>query len=465
MRHAVAGRILCAFLLAPGLLWAGEAEKVARTIESYLNGLEKDLIALAGRREMLVRKVTLADIPIGQTMEKRPELITVMRVNSRGLVVNEKHTNREPGREFRNLSNQKWFRETSDLKRYYGHLTTSTARHRLFWCVPIKVQKRSGPYRSGGAIVTKIDLRTALENAAKEIRQPFLVFHGRRRIFSHAWKDKELPGASEELTIKGMDNLRVSVSKTREAAHLDDAGPASGGDKGAPAADAEMKAPGVPQPGADGGEVTRKKGELPLMLILGIVAAGIVLAGLAALFQRLTSKRHKALVEEIDKESSPFEYGETVVMDRSKLMQHMQAEGAGQPAVSPAEPAAPAAAEAGRAQAAQPAPSRPRDPFKETRIMSLDQMRAEVEADINQKLNAVLSERTKQIRKEAYGQVRLTFLKNMKSYSVALGAQIDKLYGLMQAVGARDPQQAHMLQGIVGELQKIRDSIEGKPGQ
>jgi hypothetical protein len=313
---------------------------------------------------------------------------------------------------------------------------------------------RSGSYRSGGAIVAKIDMRGAFDAAAKHVKDPFMVLDGKQRVYSSSWKSTYGIASKHPVTVKGVDNLMVGSRADEEPKQepVAEARPPAGGPEAAPRvqADTSLRVHAV----APAETVTKRQGKLPLGLIILFVVVGIFLALAAALFQRMNKKRHDALMHTIDRESSPFEYGETVVMDRTKLMQ-MAGPGEAEPQEEGVRrqyiPASP-----------QAGPLRPRDPFKETRIMSLDEMKAEVEADINQKLNSVLVERTKQIRKEAYGEVRLAFLQNMKGYSVAVGQQIEKLDRFIQAGGARGPRETQALQQILAELQKIQNSIEGR---
>ncbi len=441
-----------------GLACAGavlaDAAATAKGIEAYLAELEADIVELSAAREMLVRNTGMADRPIEKLMKRRTEISTILRTNSRGLVVNEMHAERSAGKKFRDLSNQKWFKETSDLRRYYGSTISSGGRYSMFWCIPIRVALQSGTYRSGGAIVARIDMRGAFESAAKRAKDPFVVLDGRQRVYSSSWKNAYEVASRHPLTVKGLDNLVVGSRADEEPKQepAAEAGPPAGGPEAAATAqaDSSLRVHAV----APAETVTKRQGKLPIGLIILFVVVGIFLALAAALFQRMNKKRHDALMHTIDRESSPFEYGETVVMDRTKLMQM-----AGPGEAAPQEEGVrrqyiPASPQAG--------PQRPRDPFKETRIMSLDEMKAEVEADINQKLNSVLVERTKQIRKEVYGEVRLAFLQNMKGYSVAIGQQSEKLSRFIQAGGARGPRETQALQHILAELQKIRNSIEGR---
>jgi len=405
-----------------------DTRTVAQGIDDYFAGLETEIVECAGRPEMLARKTSLAQQHIRKLIKNRPEIVSVLQINARGLVLNEEVRDGNPGRKFRDLSNQKWFRQVGRMEPYYGSIVTTTGERFLFWVIPVPTTSRSGsPLSPAGALVVRIDAREGLRNAAKQVKEPFLVLQDKARMFSNEWKSSYNAGPTYPLNLKGMENVVVVVEA----------------EKAAPPRTVQQPSAALPAPTA---EAPAGKSNLLLIIIVALLIVGIAAAGIAGWLQISSRKRHAALMAKIDKEQSPFEYGETVVMDRNKLMQ-----------------AAGREAPAGAGGAASGGAPMPRDGFRETRIMSLEQMRAEVESDINQKLNTVLAERTKQIRREAYGEARLAFLQNMKSYSMAIGRQIDNLGQFIAAGGARGPREAQILQTILVELQRVQDAIEGRP--
>jgi hypothetical protein len=429
-QNVIIGFILC---LISGNLFQASSAQIAKEIETYFEELKSDIEGLAAADEMLKRKISMADKPIAKLMKNRREIVSIIRTNSRGLVVNEKHVDKGPGKQFRNLSRQRWFRVTRRLECYYS-LITSAGSEQLFWCVPIKVKQRSGRFRSGGAIIAKIDVKEALRNAARKIDRPFIIYREDEKLFSHDWKKSETGAKREELTINGLDEL--------EAAGL------KGGKKAAkkkPQAEAAQKPAAAPAKAVSSQKPVKQERKVPVALIILLITIGALFLAAAVTFKVISGRRHAALVENIDKESSPFEYSETVMLDRSKLFP-AGGGNTGTDGTSPPEGAIKRFK--GKPKGTAPAPP--------------DEAKANVDAETNQKLNAILSERTKQIRKQVHAEVRFAFLKNMKEYSVSLGRQIQYLNQYAAAGGPRSHDEMVMLQDIIGKLQQIQNSIEGR---
>ncbi len=192
---------------------SADSRKVASDIESYFSNCNAALTALC--QEVGRHSATKAQKPLEKTLNDFPGIELLIWVNSKGVVVNEVVRNGKPGRPHRNLSRQKWYANIKKLKPYYSKLKTRKGNYKLFWCEPIRI-KRSRGDRSGGAIVTKIDLRRSFDTVAKKISTPFRVILEGKPIYSHAWKSS-YDSTAVPLVLKGIEDLQVSAHGKKPA--------------------------------------------------------------------------------------------------------------------------------------------------------------------------------------------------------------------------------------------------------
>lgn len=442
----------------------GIRASVSEEISAHFASMDTALRDLSEAREMRVRNISEANGPIEQYMDRYPEVIAVLRINSNGKVVNEALRKGRPGKKFRDVSSQSWFSTVSELQPYYGYLETRGEKMYLFWSQPIKVESESG-HRSGGAVVAKIRLNEALNSVRDQVESAFRILVENRVQYSHDWEKganyEELP-----LRIRGLPEATLQyVPSQRPAA----ASEAPAGREEEIAGDVAETEKGATDAAEQEGENTTERrgakgfaGLLPLLVGLIALAALIVL-----LVWYITKRRKDEMIRRIEEDqgsaggSESFEYSKTVVIPKVEMNKAMTTEEQSQAPHSASIPASVQpqnrSANAAMSQPAQNQTSRGGGYMTQsTTNQGGNPM------DSNQELERILAQRTEQIQREVYDRTRKAFVDHMRHYSTAIERQMDALARVSsQAQGY----EAEELNRIRFELSRIRDAMEGKPQQ
>jgi hypothetical protein len=186
-------------------------------IEKYFRGLERTVIELTNKPQIKSRRLKNADKLFVSTIKKYPFFHTLMRVNSKGKVVNEVVEGKVQSKNYRSIARQSWYRDIEKtMKPYFGHLTRHGTPYWLFWVVPIKIPTKGGSVRFGGAIVTKIDIENCMNDIASALEQPFAVRIDGEQVFSANWK-KATESTEQKLSIKGLENVTLHTAAQNAA--------------------------------------------------------------------------------------------------------------------------------------------------------------------------------------------------------------------------------------------------------
>ncbi len=191
-----------------------DSEKTVKEVESYFLDINSALSTMG--QDIASYGIKQAKGPMDKMLQDHPGINNIIRINSKGKVLNESVREGKPGKPNRNLSRQKWFRKIKNLKPYYSKLKTRKGDLLLFWCIPIRITK-SGNERCGGAIITRIDLKRSFNALSKKTNSPFQVFQKDEQLFSNSW-DKSFNVTTLPLTIKGLNNLQINVKKITKVA-------------------------------------------------------------------------------------------------------------------------------------------------------------------------------------------------------------------------------------------------------
>jgi hypothetical protein len=134
---------------------------------------------------------------------------SLMKTNSKGVMITEVIRGQSPEREFRNIKNQRWFYTISkSLSDYNTYIKDKNGRYYLLWAKPILKNNN----RFVGAIVVKVDLWDSFYKISSDRERPFLIKLSKRSLFSHKWKNA-VPYDQEPLEIPGAKNIQVRYPK------------------------------------------------------------------------------------------------------------------------------------------------------------------------------------------------------------------------------------------------------------
>lgn len=179
------------------------AQSPVDDIEAHFDTLDAQLSKFAWRKDVIKGSLKAVDAIFERYVADHQSIVTLLRVNSKGKVINETTTNGSVGKKFRDVSRQGWFSVANGMKPYYGYVKTGDS-YELFWAKPLKIKTRSGAWRAGGAMLARIDLSRSLQSIASQMTKPFAISSNGSRIFDIGLSNgnvKELP-----VTIKGLDN-------------------------------------------------------------------------------------------------------------------------------------------------------------------------------------------------------------------------------------------------------------------
>jgi len=226
-------------------------------------------------------------------------IYSLMRTNSKGVIISEVIRGQSPERDYRTIANQRWFKYVKrSWKHYYGYQFEETGRYYLFWAKPVILTTRSGKKRFVGAVMTKIDLWDALYKFASEQDDPMLVTLNGKSLFKYRW-NKEQSGATETAPIEvpGVKNIKLTynISDTPPAAQADQAPRV--------AADAALNdAPALSQQAPAAAEAQSRIAEgMPMKVIIAILALGVILIAIG-IYKFASFLRHRRIMKSIDKD-------------------------------------------------------------------------------------------------------------------------------------------------------------------
>ncbi len=459
------GRIVLGLVITACCGVPGVRASVPEEISKHFGNLDTSLKELSEAREMRVRDISEANDPMQQYMDRFPEVIAVLRINSTGKVVNEIVRKGRPGKKFRDVSSQSWFSTVRDLDPYYGYLETRGEKMYLFWSWPIKVE--SGPdFRSGGAVVAKIRLNEALNSVRDEAKSPFRVLVENDVQYSHDW-EKGANYEEQPLRVKGLPEAGLQYVPSQRAAAQST--PAEKETASVPETEKETEETATQgekaasKPGRPGGIA----GLLPL--IVGLIA---LVALIVLLVWYIAKRRNDEMVRRLEEDESSsgsgtesFEYSKTVVIPKVEMNKAMNGDDISQ-ASGPAP--APGSSQSGYGPATQQTVSQPMQaqsaPSGDYTNYSTGTGDFPGGDNVNsdQEMERILAQRTEQIQREVYDRTRKAFIDHMRHYSAAIDRQMDALARVSsQAQGY----EAEELNRIRFELSRIRDAMEGKPQQ
>ena len=160
-----------------------------------------------------VKRTSLAETDryFVSALRRHQALNTLIKTNSRGVVISEVIRGRKPERTFRDISKQQWYsRVARTHQAYHGLLREDNGRYYLFWSKPVL---RGSNRRFVGTVVAKIDLWDSFHAYAANVIEPFLVRMDGRSLYSNKWKS-EWEYNEEELSIPGIERISVRSSVT-----------------------------------------------------------------------------------------------------------------------------------------------------------------------------------------------------------------------------------------------------------
>jgi hypothetical protein len=193
--------IVCAYGLSP----AAETPPSV-LVQEYFDALESQFEQVSTDRTVTLVELTPASRLFAKVLDANPSVVSLMRTNSKGVLINEYVRGRGAVRAYRSLANQRWY---SEMKQHLSPHRAVVADHYgksfLLWAQPIILASAVGGRRFSGVVVAKLDLLECFQAIALKSEYPFRILSGGTTLFSHRWESElehdeaavEVPGLSD----------------------------------------------------------------------------------------------------------------------------------------------------------------------------------------------------------------------------------------------------------------------------
>lgn len=286
----------CALLLLATAVAFGQSP--TRTVEGFFTAYEDYFKKLAADETVVKGSVAKVNAIFRTALGEHPSLNTLMRVNSKGRVINEIKRSGKPGKANRSVARQKWFAAaTKKMEPYFGHLRPSRGPATLFWAFPITMARTTGEIRSAGALLCKIEVPAAFKAASANLNVPLSVDWDGTTVYA---KNGGAPDDAKRtiLGIRGLMDCTLRLGDPAAAAAVtpppaDSQPVAAAATEPEPAPEKEEE-----QSGSLISELDPKAIQIAIAVGVGLVVL-LLFGGIFALIHA-GRKRHQRLMAEID---------------------------------------------------------------------------------------------------------------------------------------------------------------------
>jgi hypothetical protein len=218
---------------------AAAADSLVVRIEDYFSSMKDELDKVAEARTIKGTSLRRMDRYFVGVLKRHQTIYSLIRTNSKGVVISEVIRGQVPERDYRRISNQRWFHIVERTREDYFGFLKEDDRYYLFWAKPVLKSGRSGK-RFVGTVAAKIDLWDSFHAISHDAEKPFVVRVGNMSLYSHKWK-KDIDYDQVSLDVAGVDNISVRfekpvmhVKKDSVAAPMPAAAPVAGKPVGGP---------------------------------------------------------------------------------------------------------------------------------------------------------------------------------------------------------------------------------------
>jgi hypothetical protein len=182
-----------AFLIAlAALMWPRGVEAAADApfIEKQFSRIDSSLAQLVALPQARMKEVAPFDDAAKQVLAKYPEIASVMRTNSKGIVVNCVWRANGETKIHADVSGFEWYSAPAKtLDTYYGKLHKENSRSFLIWSRPLFINTTIGGRRFGGVIAVSLDVTLCFNRFAAAAHGPFKVLLGGKSFYYISWND------------------------------------------------------------------------------------------------------------------------------------------------------------------------------------------------------------------------------------------------------------------------------------
>jgi hypothetical protein len=182
-----------AFLIAiAALLWSNGVDAAADApfIEKQFFRIDSSLAQLVALPQARMKEVAPFDDAAKQVLAKYPEIASVMRTNSKGIVVNCAQRANGETKTRADVSGLEWYSAPKNtMNPYYGKLHKENSRSFLAWSRPLFINTAIGGRRFGGVIAVSLDVTLCFNRFAAAVNRPFEILLDGKKFYYISWND------------------------------------------------------------------------------------------------------------------------------------------------------------------------------------------------------------------------------------------------------------------------------------
>ncbi len=192
------------------------ALELEREMEQYFSQVQDEFDEISSSPILRSNKLSTTNTYFIKVLRKAPHIRTVLRVNSKGMVVNEVTRGQKPLKKpYRMVDRQRWFVELKEgQKPFYGFKKIKGQPY-LFWANPLYLTTKSGEIKFTGAVVAKIDLKGQLFEFAQIFQKPFYLKGLGGDLLHYKW-DENRAKVSKKVSFLEKTRFRLYYSLAEE---------------------------------------------------------------------------------------------------------------------------------------------------------------------------------------------------------------------------------------------------------
>jgi hypothetical protein len=207
--------VLAALLLFfPRCAWSA---REAEYLQKQFTEIDSALSRIPGLPEARMKEVEPVNGLFRKLLARYPEVASIVRTNSKGVVVNDVERQGKADALHSNCSDSAWYavpKKTSAP--WYGPLVKENRRPYLAWSRPLSVRMPIGSERFGGVVTFKIDMFACFKDFAAHANGPFEILLNKKSFYYLSWTDN-IPFEESDVTLPGKIVLGLRMPKAAAA--------------------------------------------------------------------------------------------------------------------------------------------------------------------------------------------------------------------------------------------------------
>lgn len=202
------------FLFFSRCAWSAQE---AEYLQKQFTEIDSALSRIPALPEARMKEVEPVNGLFRKLLARYPEVVSILRTNSKGVVVNDVERQGKADALHSNVFDSAWYagpKKTSAP--WYGPLVKENRRPYLVWSRPLSVRMPIGSERFGGVVNFKIDMFACFKDFAAHANGPFEILLNKKSFYYLSWTDN-IPFEESDVTLPGNIVLGLRVPKAAAA--------------------------------------------------------------------------------------------------------------------------------------------------------------------------------------------------------------------------------------------------------